>query len=123
MLSCEVWLYLVGMIELYSRNGVVWSMSTRIKAMLLVEALRISIWRRKLDKELVVHPDCGYQYVSHEYRKLLNATSRPIRKYEPEMVKLEKLRNWVVRNIFITSRHVTSRHLGWLYKYNLFMEI
>jgi putative transposase len=44
-----------------------------MKAMLVIDALRMAIWQRKPEKGLIVHTDHGSQYASHEYRKLLNA--------------------------------------------------
>ena len=48
-------------------------MSSRINATLVVAALRMAIWQRKPNIDLVVHTDRGSQYASHEYCKLLNA--------------------------------------------------
>jgi putative transposase len=69
----EGWLYLAIVIDLYSRKIVGWSMSSRMKAKLVIDALRMAIWQRKPEKGLIVHTDRGSQYASHEYRKLLNA--------------------------------------------------
>jgi putative transposase len=69
----EGWLYLAVVIDLYSRKIVGWSMSTRMKAKLVVDALRMAIWQRKPQKGLIVHTDRGSQYASHEYRQLLKA--------------------------------------------------
>ncbi|MDU0355257.1 IS3 family transposase [Paraglaciecola aquimarina] len=69
----EGWLYLAVVIDLYSRKVVGWSMSSRMKAKLVVDALRMAIWQRKPKSGLIVHTDRGSQYASHEYRKLLNA--------------------------------------------------
>ncbi len=69
----EGWLYLAVVIDLYSRKIVGWSMSSRMKAKLVIDALRMAIWQRKPEKGLIVHTDRGSQYASHEYRKLLNA--------------------------------------------------
>jgi putative transposase len=47
-------------------------MSSRMKAKLVTDALRMAICQRKSGKGLIVHTDRGSQYASHEYRKLLN---------------------------------------------------
>ena len=49
-----------------------WSMSSRMKADLVCDALKMAIWQRKPKRGLVVHSDRGSQYASHDYRKMLN---------------------------------------------------
>lgn len=61
------------MIDLYSRKVVGWSMSSRMKAQLVVDALRIGIWQRKPTAGLIMQTDRGSQYASHQYRQLLSA--------------------------------------------------
>lgn len=67
----EGWLYLAVVIDLYSRKVVGWSMSPRMKASLVCDALKMAIWQRKPKPGLIVHSDRGSQYASHEYRQLL----------------------------------------------------
>nr|WP_205967702.1 IS3 family transposase [Paraglaciecola sp. 20A4] len=69
----EGWLYLAVVIDLYSRKVVGWSMSSRMKAQLVVDALRMAIWQRKPTAGLIMHTDRGSQYASHQYRELLSA--------------------------------------------------
>jgi transposase InsO family protein len=69
----EGWLYLAVVIDLYSRKVVGWSMSSRMKAQLVIDALRMAIWQRQPKAGLIVHTDRGSQYASHQYRKLLAA--------------------------------------------------
>lgn len=68
----EGWLYLAVVIDLYSRKVVGWSMSSRMKADLVCDALTMAIWQRNPSKGLIVHSDQGVQYASDKYRKLLN---------------------------------------------------
>lgn len=68
----EGWLYLAVVLDLYSRKIVGWSMSSRMKAELVCDALKMAIWQRKPPKGLIVHSDRGVQYASDEYRKLLS---------------------------------------------------
>ena len=68
----EGWLYLAVVIDLFSRKIVGWSMSSRMKASLVCDALTMALWQRKPKPGLIVHSDRGSQYASHEYRKLLN---------------------------------------------------
>ena len=67
----EGWLYLAVVVDLFSRRIVGWSMSSKMKASLVCDALKMAIWQRKPKRGLIVHSDRGSQYASHEYRKLL----------------------------------------------------
>lgn len=67
----EGWLYLAVVIDFFSRKVVGWSMSSRMKATLVCDALKMAIWQRKPKRGLIVHSDRGSQYASYEYRKLL----------------------------------------------------
>ena len=69
----EGWLYLAVVIDLFSRKVVGWSMSSRMKAQLVCDALRMAIWQRRPPPGLIVHSDRGSQYASKAYRKLLKA--------------------------------------------------
>ncbi len=51
----EGWLYLATVIDLYSRKVVGWSMSSRMKADLVNNALLMAIWQRKPPKGLIWH--------------------------------------------------------------------
>jgi transposase InsO family protein len=65
------WLYLPVFIDLFSRRVVGWSMGSRMKAKLVTDALRMEIWQRQPDAELIVHSDRGSQYASKIYGRLL----------------------------------------------------
>jgi len=65
------WLYLAVIIDLYSRRVVGWSMNNRIDRHLVMDALRMGIWRRHPDVGLLFHSDRGSQYCSNDFRKLL----------------------------------------------------
>lgn len=67
----EGWLYLAVVIDLYSRKVVGWSMSSRMKASLVCDALSMALWQRRPPAGLIVHSDRGSQYASEAYRKLL----------------------------------------------------
>lgn len=68
----EGWLYLAVVIDLFSRRVVGWSISSRMKASIVCDALRMAIWRRKPAPGVIVHSDRGSQYASKAYRLLLN---------------------------------------------------
>jgi putative transposase len=69
--STEGWLYLAVVIDLYSRKVVGWSMSSRMKASLVCDALSMAICQRNPPPGLIVHSDQGVQYASDQYRRLL----------------------------------------------------
>ena len=69
----EGWLYLAVVIDLCSRKIVGWSMSSRMKAQLVCDALTMAIFRRRPKAGLIHHSDRGSQYASHKFRKLLKA--------------------------------------------------
>ena len=65
------WLYLACVLDLGSRRIVGWSMSERLKAELVCNALKMAYWRRKPAAGLILHSDRGGKSASHEYRALL----------------------------------------------------
>ena len=67
----EGWLYLTVVLDLYSRAIVGWSMSERMTAKLVCDALTMALWRRKNPTGVIIHSDRGSQYCSAEYQKLL----------------------------------------------------
>ena len=67
----EGWLYLACVMDLASRRIVGWSMSERIKADLVCEALKSAYWRRKPSAGLIMHSDRGSQYASDTHRQLI----------------------------------------------------
>jgi len=69
--TAQGWLYLATVMDLASRRIVGWSMSDRMKADLVCDALRSAYWRRKPPPGLIVHSDRGSQYASDRYRQLI----------------------------------------------------
>jgi putative transposase len=65
------WLYLAVVIDLYSRRVVGWSMQSRIKKELVLNALLMAVWRRKPGSKVTVHSDQGSQYTSHDWQSFL----------------------------------------------------
>ena len=71
ILTGEGWLYLACVLDLGSRRIVGWSMSERMKASLVCDALTMAYWRRKPGAGLIMHSDRGVQYASDAHRKLI----------------------------------------------------
>jgi len=69
----EGWLYLAVVIDLCSRKVVGWSMSSRMTAQLVCDALTMAIWQRQPKAGLIHHSDRGSQYASKAFRRLLKA--------------------------------------------------
>jgi len=67
----EGWLYLAAVMDLYSRKIVGWSMSQRIDANLVEQALKMAVSQRRPQPGLVCHSDRGSQYASDSMQKLL----------------------------------------------------
>lgn len=69
--TSEGWLYLAGVVDLYSRMVVGWSMSRRITGQLTLDALNQALGRRRPKPGLLHHSDRGSQYAAGDYQNLL----------------------------------------------------
>ncbi len=69
----EGWLYVAGVLDLFSRRIVGWDMSGKIDAALVENALRMALYQRQPNKELLHHSDRGSQYASHTIHNILTA--------------------------------------------------
>jgi len=65
------WLYLAVLIDLYNRQVVGWSASSRMTRQLAIDALKMALGRRNPGKGLMHHRDRGSQYASAEYQNIL----------------------------------------------------
>ncbi len=70
--TCEGWLYLAGVLDLYSRKIVGWSMADHLGWELVGDALDMGLWRRQPPKGLLHHSDRGVQYACDDYQGLLD---------------------------------------------------
>jgi len=68
----EGWLYLAVVMDLASRRIVGWSMSFRLHADLVCQALKTAYVRRRPPPGVILHSDRGSQYASTQHRQLLN---------------------------------------------------
>ncbi len=69
--TTEGWLYLAGVLDLYSRRVVGCAMSPRINGELTLSALGQALARYRPDPGLIHHSDQGKQYAAGDYQKLL----------------------------------------------------
>jgi transposase InsO family protein len=68
----EGWLYLAIVLDLFSRQVIGWSMSSKNDAVLVQDALIMAIWRRGKVNDIIVHSDQGSTYASGSYQQQLN---------------------------------------------------
>ncbi len=71
--TAEGWLYLAGVLDLFSRKVVGWSMSKSIDADLVEKGLRMALYQRQPAFGLLHHSDRGSQYASHQIQDILSA--------------------------------------------------
>ena len=70
--TAEGWLYLAGVVDLYSRMVVGWSLNRRITKELTLDALNQALKHRRPPSGLLHHSDRGSQYAAGDYQDLLN---------------------------------------------------
>jgi transposase InsO family protein len=69
----EGWLYLVVILDLFSRRVVGWAVHDRITRQLALDALTMALRQRQPRAGLVHHSDRGSQYASGDYQAVLTA--------------------------------------------------
>lgn len=68
-----LWLYLAGVMDLFSRRIVGWATSRHLATSLVLQALQSALMARRPRPGLIVHSDRGAQYASVAYRTALQA--------------------------------------------------
>jgi putative transposase len=71
VLTGQGWLYLVAVLDLFSRRVIGWAMSPLLDAPLVIAALHMALSQRRPTKSLIIHSDRGSQFASAAYRHLL----------------------------------------------------
>jgi len=69
----EGWLYLAGVLDLYSRRLIGWAMGSGLETALPLAALLMALRHRRPPVGVVHHSDRGCQYASAAYRSALTA--------------------------------------------------
>jgi putative transposase len=72
VLTAQGWLYLVAVLDIFSRRVIGWAMSHLLDTSLTSAALRMAINQRHYPQDLIVHSDHGGQFASAAYRQLLS---------------------------------------------------
>jgi putative transposase len=67
----EGWLYLAGVMDLYSRKIIGWSMGSTLDTSLVLASWHMAWHRRPVSGPLLFHSDRGCQYASAEFRHSL----------------------------------------------------
>lgn len=67
----EGFLYLAFILDVHSRRIVGWAMESHLRTELVVDALKMAVWRRKPAAGLVHHSDQGVQYTSLSFGERL----------------------------------------------------
>ncbi len=73
--TIEGWLYLVVIIDVFSRQVVGWGMSARLTADFVISALYQAVGRRGPSPECIFHSDRGVQYACKDFRDVLEQYS------------------------------------------------
>lgn len=73
VLTGQGWLYVVALLDVYTRRIVGWAMHDILDAKLAVAALQMGFAQRKPAAGLIVHSDRGSQFASSDYRCALAA--------------------------------------------------
>ncbi|MCY0093286.1 IS3 family transposase [Hoeflea ulvae] len=71
--TLEGFAYLAVVIDLYSRRVVGWAMQSRQTAGVVLQALLMSVWRRKPKNRVLIHSDQGSQFTSIDWAAFLKA--------------------------------------------------
>src|SRR5258707_9574899 len=66
------WLYLAGILDVYSRRAIGYAMDTTRDERLVEAALHIALADRRPSAGLVHYSDCGSQYTNHGHRDLFD---------------------------------------------------
>jgi putative transposase len=71
ILTAQGWLYLVAVLDRYTRRIVGWAMHQILDARLVSAALRMALLQRRPSRPVIIHSDRGAQFASAAYRQLL----------------------------------------------------
>lgn len=69
--TMEGWLYLSVIMDLFSRKIIGWSMDSRMKEDITLNALKMALFKRRISCGVLLHSDRGSQYAASEYQGLL----------------------------------------------------
>ena len=68
------WLYLTTIIDLFDRQIIGWSLSTSLHTnQTIIPAWKMAVSKRKINMDLIFHPDRGIQYASKTFRTFIKS--------------------------------------------------
>ena len=70
--TCQGWLYLAIVLDLYSRRVVSWAFFSQPNSELSVRALEVAVQHRRPNQSVLFHSDQGVQYSSDTFKHVLN---------------------------------------------------
>ncbi len=71
VLTGQGWLYLVAVLDVFTRRVIGWAMHQLLDAQLVIAALRMALTQRRPGQPLIIHSDRGAQFASAAYRQVL----------------------------------------------------
>jgi len=71
VLTGQGWLYLVAVLDVFTRRVIGWAMHQMLDAQLVITALRMALKQRQPTAQLILHSDRGRQFTSAAYRQVL----------------------------------------------------
>jgi putative transposase len=71
ILTAQGWLYLVAVLDVWTRRVIGWAMHQILDARLVIAALRMALLQRHPQAGLLIHSDRGMQFASAAYRQVL----------------------------------------------------
>ena len=71
VLTGQGWLYLVAVLDVFTRRVIGWAMHQVLDAQLVIAALRMALAQRCPRQSLIIHSDRGAQFASAAYRQTL----------------------------------------------------
>ena len=71
VLTGQGWLYLVAVLDVFTRRVIGWAMHQILDTQLVIAALRMALKRRQPTANLIIHSDRGRQFASAAYRQLI----------------------------------------------------
>lgn len=80
--TIDGFVYLTSIMDLYSRKIIAWTLSKTMEVSCVIDTINKAKARRNTDLPLILHSDCGSQYVSNEYIK---ATAKMQRSYSKKV--------------------------------------
>jgi len=71
VLTGHGWLYVIAVLDVFTRRVIGWAMNQILDAPLAIAALRMALGQRRPAATLIVHSDRGAQFASAAYREIL----------------------------------------------------